>query len=324
MKEHTRCYYCGTDGFIFTDYTATDTGAQARITIEKKHEGWPGIPHGGMGMTALIELTDLIDGTMDRYPLDTRFRFGGERLALGDTVDIGIEKREDAFHGAIRTPGGVLPYLSATIKNAVNPAHEERVRKLSERLAENALSHNSFLMPDFSDRLIFRQTFQDLHRYRLYEFRDQPDGSVIMICFFSDRAGGLPANELNTITDDHVHPGPLITLLDETLGWAGFLAVWQGGVTVTLDAYFMRPLRPDEIIFAVGICDSQQGSFTRKMVTCSGGIFSRTGDSIEPVAYATGKWLTKPEFKEKMLAYLLHDDNYLSAAAIYNKSARER
>ena len=63
-KRHADCYFCGPGGYLFSDWKHTDTGVRARMKIERRHEGWPDIPHGGVGMTSIIELADLADRSL--------------------------------------------------------------------------------------------------------------------------------------------------------------------------------------------------------------------------------------------------------------------
>jgi acyl-coenzyme A thioesterase PaaI-like protein len=103
---------------------------------------------------------------------------------------------------------------------------------------------------------------------------------------------------------DHLHPGAIITILDETLGWAGFFASWQGGVTINISTYFPAPIVPGGSLYSVGYCERTYGTFQRKIAYAQGGFFEKKEGRKRLVAYASGRWLTKPEYKEKMLKYI--------------------
>lgn len=60
------------------------------VFVDRRMEGWIGIPHGGIGMGAVVELASRLDNhpVDDRalYPLSMEFRMGGSSLRVGDTV----------------------------------------------------------------------------------------------------------------------------------------------------------------------------------------------------------------------------------------------
>jgi acyl-coenzyme A thioesterase PaaI-like protein len=311
-KFHRDCCFCGEDGLILSDFQIADNRIEAELVVDVRHEGWPGIPHGGIAMTSIIELADLFDNLTRIYPIRADFRFGGDRILLGDEVLISVKKECGSYRGEINKRSGRQPYLKSMIDHLPVEECENGLMSMQKMLEEPFKSSNSFTVPDFVNRIIFQKAFHPVHRYRVFEFRELSDGRICMLCFFRNSEGVLQNGEFNLISDTQVHPGAIITVLDETLGWSGFFTVWQGGVTVNLMTYFIRPVKPDETIFSVGICDDVYGSHKRKIICCSGGIFSIKGDTIEPVAYSRGKWLTKPEFKERMLKHLVSKKNTYS------------
>jgi acyl-coenzyme A thioesterase PaaI-like protein len=310
MKSfHDHCSFCGEQGLIIHDYQVNRGSIRTEITIDHRHEGWPGIPHGGIAMTALVELADLLDQVTGEYPMQTNFRFGGDKLILGDRISISLTNINESYRGEINKISGVLPYMTGTLVHRYEQKYEEELSALERLIKRPYTSKNIFTIPDFVHRILFKREFQYLHRSREFEFRELPDGRMYMLCFFKNSRGEIQQGELNLISEEQVHPGALLTMLDETLAWSGFLRVWQGGVTVSLMSYFLRPVNPHEQIFSMGICDSVRGSHRRKMITCSGGIFSVTEKRIEPVVFARGKWLTKPEFKDEMIRFLLAEES---------------
>ena len=289
---------------ILSNFRIADNGIEAEFVVDVRHEGWPGIPHGGIAMTSMIELADLFDNLTGVYPIRAEFRFGGDRIHLGDEVLLSVTKEYEGYRGEINKRYGKQPYLKSMIDHRPMEECEKELMFMQNMLEEPFKSSNSFTVPDFVNRIIFQRAFQPVHRHRVFEFRELSDGKICMLCFFRNSEGMIHNGEFNLISDTQVHPGAVITVLDETLGWSGFFTVWQGGVTVNLMTYFIRPVKPDETIFSIGICDNVYGSHRRKIVCCSGGIFSIRDDTVEPIAYARGKWLTKPGFKERMLKYL--------------------
>ncbi len=302
--KHGDCYFCRNSGYLFSGYTRDEFGIRAEMLIEDRHEGWPGIPHGGVGMSALVELADLLHDESLSFPLLTSFRFGGERLVVGDRVVLDMKREGEVLSGAIRKDSGGLPYLTARIESGTANVYRDETERLGELLARPVITSSPLVMPNFANRIVYSPESQERHRYRTFKFKEVDTERVYMKCSVSDSTESPRGSDINLLAGRHLHPGALITILDETLGWAGFFAAWQGGVTVSISACFMRAILPGENIFAMGVCDRMSGSFSRKMVECSGAIFVKNGGIPEPAAYSTGKWLTRPEYKEKMLNYM--------------------
>ena len=255
-------------------------------------------------MTALIELADLLHEKPLEYPLITGFRFGGERLIVGDRVVLDMKRDGNVRTGAIKKDGVGLPYLTARIETGAADGYHDEIARLSSLLSRPLLSSSPLVMPNFANRIVYSSESQERHRYRTFKFKEVDTERVYMKCSVSDSTEGPRGSDINLLSGRHLHPGALITILDETLGWAGFFAAWQGGLTVSITTFFLRPILPGEKIFAMGVCDRMSGSFSRKIVECSGAIFVKKDSVSEPVAYSTGKWLTRPEYKEKMINYM--------------------
>ncbi len=303
--RHRDCYYCGPDGYLFNGDIRCGDSMETSMVIDHRHEGWPGIPHGGVGMTSFIELADIMDGALDEYPWRADFRLGGDTIEIKDDVRIRISRAKSIYIGEIRKKGGAAPYLCGTLERRTFPALEKEMGMILGLLQKPVRVKSSFIIPVFSDMIIFRKQFQSSRLNRTFEMRETAEGGTYMVSLHGDARGLMCCDEMNTIHEDRVHPGALVTILDETLGWAGFLSVWQGGVTVNLSAYFMRPVCAGDYIFSAGLCSAVKGSYRRKIVSCSGGIFIVRGDEIIPAVFASGRWLTEPEYKERMLRYIM-------------------
>ena len=293
-------YFTGEKGFLFSGFDINQNSIHTGFSIKPIHAGWPNIPHGGIGMTAVIELVSHLHNGFLTYPFSAKYRFGGEKLTIGDDVDISVEQNGCEFLGKMLKSTGGHPYMTAAVSLA--PALERAVcyDDIGALLSKDVINESSFVMPNFSGKIIFLPDEQCKHTIREFTFVEVPDRIMYMLSTIKKGAAGA----MNRIAEDQVHPGVLITILDETLGWAGFFSAWQGGVTVDLAVHFLEPVRPDDAIFTVGFCRDMYGSYARKIVLCAGGIFSGTRESPKPLVYAEGRWLTRPDYKEKMLKFL--------------------
>lgn len=304
-NRHEGCYFCGPRGYLFSGWERSSEGARAAMKIHERHEGWPGIPHGGVGMTSVLELADLADPSLFEQEWRADFRFGGDRLEVGDGVTVEIKGAGGSWDGSIIKIGGGQPYLRAVVRTVSEEAVEPRYGRMEALLAEPVKAESSFTIPVFSDKIIFRDRYQSMHTRRVFEFRETKAGRIYTECLHEGESGSMQCTEMNTISASRVHPGAIIAILDETLAWAGFLTVWQGGVTVDLSVHFAGPIFLDDRIFSVGFCTGVKGRHRRKLVSCSGGIFAVRGNRFVPIVTAAGRWLTEPEYKEKMLGYIV-------------------
>jgi hypothetical protein len=171
-------------------------------------------------------------------------------------------------------------------------------------LAEPVKAESSFTIPVFSDKIIFRERFQSRHTRRVFEFRETSSGRIYTECLHEGESGSMQCTEMNTISPSRVHPGSIIAIIDETLAWAGFLTVWQGGSPWTFRC--ISPARSSSTtasfrsVFARG-----EGKVQEKNRLLRGGVFAVRGSRYVPIVTATGRWLTDPEYKEKMLGYIV-------------------
>ncbi len=302
--RHRHCYYCGRNGYLFSEHAISGKSIEAESVISRRHEGWPNIPHGGVGMTAVIELADLLSGQPFSYPATAIYRFGGDRLFINDRVIFRVDDRDGYYEGTIVKKPGFHPYMTSRIESGKRHDLDQEVARLNAIVSSPMANSSSFIMPNFSGRIIYRTEYQPLFTTREFTIVELENRASYMKSVIPGESPIHIESWINCITGGQIHPGVQVTILDETLAWAGFFAAWQGGVTVDLEAYFVRPVERTETMTAIGICDGMYGSFTRKIVYCSGAIFSGAPENGDIVACARGRWLTRPEYKADMLKYL--------------------
>ncbi|TAL33929.1 MAG: hypothetical protein EPN93_12910 [Spirochaetes bacterium] len=302
LISHDSCYFCGKDGYIFDNLALSGTGASAPVIIGYRHEGWPGIPHGAVGMIALLELADHLDGWMSRCPWKADFRFGGDPIGIGSRVTISAEIADGACRGSVHPDFCMRAYLEGKIHRSPPGEFEEAAARIDALMGRPVRSRNSFSIPFFSERIIFCEGHQPENCTRVFEIRETDTGGYLT-SLFSATGGPMRCDTMNR-HGDAVHPGVLAAMLDETLGWAGFMHVWQGGVTVDFSVIFAGEVRPDEHIYSVGACTGVRGPHRKKLVECEGAIIALRGGREVLIGYARGRWLTTAEFKERMLRYI--------------------
>ncbi len=117
---HKDCSACGTDGFIIRHYdTAPDGTLVAPLVMDERTEGWIGIPHGGFGMGAIMELLSLAPSFPDDparvFPISADFRMGGAQVVVGDTARLTVSAAGGGGTGVIEKEGQPYPYISGEV-----------------------------------------------------------------------------------------------------------------------------------------------------------------------------------------------------------------
>jgi acyl-coenzyme A thioesterase PaaI-like protein len=108
------------------------------------------------------------------------------------------------------------------------------------------------------------------------------------------------------LDDGQAHPGTLVALLDETLGWSGFLRTRQGGVTVRLEVDILRPVDPGEKLLCFGVCTGTRGRDPqRQFWFAEGAVLPMGDDDFSPVMTARGQWMSIPKLTDEMKRHLM-------------------
>jgi acyl-coenzyme A thioesterase PaaI-like protein len=303
VNRHDSCYFCGRNGFLFGEPVLSGTAASAQMVIEQRHEGWPGIPHGGVGIISLIELADHLDGWMSRYPWRADFRFGGDPIGIGSRVTVTAARAGDECRGRMSPEECRHDYLTGIVRASSDAEFKDAADRISALLAGPVRTSNTFSIPLFSERILFNQAGQGKNSHRFFEIRETAVRTGYLAAMCGEGMRRMRCDELNR-SGGAVHPGVLAAMLDETLGWAGFVHAWQGGLTVEFSAIFADEVRPDERIYTVGRCIGMRGPHRKKLVECEGAVIALRGDREVPVIYARGRWLTTTEFKDRMLRHI--------------------
>ena len=92
LFSHENCIGCSENGMLIheVDVFPEKNGLKATMVMDKKREGWIGIPHGGIGMGAIMEMVSLHENypadPVNLFPLKVDFRMGGASARVGDRV----------------------------------------------------------------------------------------------------------------------------------------------------------------------------------------------------------------------------------------------
>ncbi|MBN2223403.1 MAG: hypothetical protein JW765_01875 [Deltaproteobacteria bacterium] len=307
---HTDCSACGTDGFIIRQYnTAPDGGLRALLIMDERTEGWIGIPHGGFGMGAIMELLSLSPSFPDDparvFPISADFRMGGAQVVVGDTVRLAVSAADGAGTGVIEKEGQPYPYISGEITcKKDDPAGRET---LSSYLPAN--------FADIADRLLalpyYMKCFvcgvgrDEPGLRRQFRLVDGPGDRLVVSLIGFD-----PADK-DTVCRFHrrknLHPICLLALGDETMGWGAFFLSQNGGVSVRLSYTFYREIGIDERVVVFGRGERVKGDIAKRMMfwASGGAAVVKPDGTFEIVMTSSGQWLAIPALTEQMRQNLI-------------------
>jgi len=315
LRGHEQCRACGPDGFLiegpgpFQDRPGSLT---VETCLSEAHQGWIHVPHGGIGMALILELARSHapdgEGCFIDYPFRGSFRWGGPAVSIGERVAISIEPQPGRIRGSIwkAEEQASFPYLSAVLTDcAVEPeALSSRALSLVESLGTD-LKARAFELPRYRECFVcgFERQAPGL---RCTFYLIQQNGTKSVFSFH-----GLDPDDEDhfywlRISDKELHPGVVASVMDEVMGWSGFVTCKQGGVTVKIEIDFLRPVSPGERLLCCGRCTHVKGRGPHRQFWFSEAmVLPLLGDDHVPVAVGRGQWLAVPMLTEEMKSNLL-------------------
>jgi hypothetical protein len=105
----------------------------------------------------------------------------------------------------------------------------------------------------------------------------------------------------------YLHPLPLLALLDEIIGWGGFLLTASGGVTVKASYTFLRDIPVGEPLWVFGKGEKVRGNAASRLLFWASGCAAAVhcDGTLEPVVVASGQYLGVGALTEQMRRELL-------------------
>ncbi|MGO9214194.1 MAG: hypothetical protein ACLP9S_09900, partial [Syntrophales bacterium] len=274
-------------------------------------EGWVGIPHGGIGMGAIMELATMLDSYPQNagslYPLSADFRMGGSSVKIGDRLIVEVSKSEDGAAGIISRAPDLPPYVSASVRYGDAASHKsnffascipDRFSDIENKLIPLPYYKNCFVCG------VGRRQPGLKRRFYIVDYNDSSKKIVLSKVGFASRDDeAFYLFQRNNI----IHPIASLALLDETLGWAGFMASTSGAVTVRISYTLYRDIRVGERIVAFGRGDKVRGNAgSRLFFWASGGAVAVNKDGFfETIIAVSGQWLGVQELTRQMKIELM-------------------
>ena len=301
--------------FLFgdSDIHYSDRCIESNLLMDSRTEGWIGIPHGGVGMGAIMELAMMLDNypaTSELlYPLSADFRMGGSRVLTGDKVHVKVSPGEGGTGGTIMVNQEAAPYVSASIRFRNNELSKKDhfITYMPGNFSD--LENKLFPLPYYKSCFVcgIERSHPGLRR-RFYLLNTNQPGKIIVSTAGFD---GWDSESFYLFQRDNIiHPVAFLAFLDEVMGWSGFMLSASGAVTVRVDYTFYRDVQVRERIVVFGRGEKVRGNAgSRLMFWASGGVaVVNDNGSLEPVIAASGQWLGVPELTSQMKRELIPED----------------
>jgi len=297
--------------FLRSAIAADAGGVRTRVSFDGSHQGWNGMPHGGVLMSMLLELVHRglhppLFGS--GAPWRVGFRLGGPPLSIRDSVEVGARREEGAIQGWVRKEQDTPASLEARIDRLAGGGgfgrlDMERVRAVLDRVAEDGAQAPTPL-PYSRSCFVCGAEREAPGLERRFFCIDGGHGKIAFTYVGLDPDDRERFGRFR-LPDGQAHPGTLVAILDETLGWSGFVETLQGGVTVKLEVDIHRPWEPGEKMLCFGLCTGTRGRDPQRRFWFAEGAALPMGDGDPaPIMTARGQWLSVPRLTDEMRRHL--------------------
>jgi len=298
-------FLSGDEPFLRTVLLDNGKGAfSCELVFEHCHEGFIGIPHGGLAMGLCLDAWRRTG--FPPYPVHARFRFGGSGLCIGDPARFTVET-DGALGGGpavvarITKEGDRTPYLSAEIAPA--PAvNGPSVTPPTEKFRDLPYYKNCFVCGR-------HRTVTGLERR--FRYHESESGKTVTTGWGID-VDDVDRAESFLIGRDEVHPAVLVSIFDENTAWGGFLDTGMAGLSVRLDFTLLRPVGKAEKLLFVGWPSGIKGNpRSPRFFMADGAVLSMSDPAnVQPVAYGRGEWIVLGKYTEQIRSNLLPEGDW--------------
>jgi hypothetical protein len=306
--DFVRAFLFGTSGIV-----KEGPSLRSLLVMGDKTQGWVGIPHGGIGMGAMADLafalTEEAGAPFGPYPFSIDYRMGGESASLGDTLRIELTATQDGVSGVMVKERGASPYLAAMFSLAHADPSDAELFHAWLPIDINDLEKRMIPLPSYRNCFVCGVARREPGLERRFYVLDAPDRQKTVLSPVGCAGDGGEAF-YRFQRCGRLHPLPLLALLDEIMGWGGFLMTASGGVTVRAGYTFYRDIQVGEPLWAFGRGEKFRGNAaSRLLFRASGGLAAvRSDGTLEPVAVASGQYLGVAALTEQMRRELLPAD----------------
>ncbi len=307
LEHNPDSFMTGRDPFVNLDIVEKTSSALVQdLTFEPHHEGFMGIPHGGLAMGLCLDQWRGVGRPL--YPVTVNFKFGGSGLPIGAPALFSVKLQEESRQGPriiaeIIKHGETRPYLRADIA----PAKAE-----SASIGLPEPPGNDFRMLPYYENCFVcghHRTAPGLRRrFRVHTMNESPVTTVLW---------GLDNNHHELVEDfligkEELHPAVLISIFDENTAWAGFFRTGGAGLSVRLDFTLLRPVGKSEKLMFMGWPAGIRGNPKAPRFFRANGMIVSLADPVnpEPVAHGWGEWLIMAQYTRQIKENLLPREDW--------------
>lgn len=282
------------------------TTFSGEVGFHSHHEGFIGIPHGGLPMGLCLDAWRQVG--VPHYPVDVRFKFGGSGISIGDaaefTVDWHREERPPHVVACITKNGDRKPYLRAEISPASGLVDLDVLPQVPKS------EHRP--LPYYRNCFVcgHQRTVTGLERQ--FRFHPGENGDMVVTAGWGFDSADADRATAFLIGPEELHPAVLISIFDENTAWGGFMQTGSAGLSVRLEFTLLRPVRMREKLLFVGRPAGIRGNpRSPRFFMAEGAIISMDdGGRPEPVAYGRGEWIVMASYTEQIKHNLLPEDDW--------------
>lgn len=307
ITGHEACFVCR-ERFCFSDISDCELGVETEMVFGSEHEGWQGVPHGGLAMTALLDLADhcwlRVRGLNLTYPLTIEWRFA-DTVTIGDKMRLkAVVKDDSTILLSMQRQGSEKIYLRAEVR--VNAESVKVDFCLPERhdLLQGGVKHYPLEVYDNCFVCGQKRQLPGLQRrfFKTVINPEKPEGQDFsaVIVRFGGAGDGADLSASFQQAPNRLHPGILAALLDELCGWSGVLAGDLYGYTVRFKLNINRLPEIGNEFFGFSPTPDVRGRGARKFYHPVGALYQQKDDgTIEIFASASGQWLAREELRQQ-------------------------
>ena len=245
LKHNPRSFLTGDEPFMnMTPVVTFHNGFEASLLFEQHHEGFIGIPHGGLAMGLCLDAWRTLKGPA--YPVHARFKFGGSGVGIGDEAVFSVRSPEansqDHLSARLIKQGDKTPYLSAEIFSASRAESEWLPSRPAEDFRPLPYYRNCFVCGHH------RTVVGLQRRFRLHD----ADGAPLIASSWRGDADDADRSQFFLMGKDELHPAVLTSIFDENTAWGGFMITGSAGLSVRMELTVLRPVKKHEHLMFLG------------------------------------------------------------------------
>jgi len=306
ITHNPHSFLTGDQPFLPTEtLEASAERVEQELTFSLQHEGFVGIPHGGLAMGLCLDAWRRIGEPS--YPVNVRFKFGGSGISIGDTaaftVERGTQEGQPRVVARLTKNGDKTPYLRAEIMAA---AGFEELNPIPEKVVEKGRP-----LPYYRNCFVcgHHRTIVGLQRrFRVHDC----NGSSITTTPWGYEDDDKDRAAFFLIGKDELHPAALVSIFDENTAWGGFMQTRAAGLSVRLDLTILRPVSRYEKLLFVGRPTGTRGNPRAPRFFLAEGTVLSMSDPQRPesVAYGRGEWVIMDLYTDQIKKNLLPENDW--------------